>query len=56
MRTALSTVPHEFYLYNRLGERKVTYGGNSVQFDPGSSSVSVLDPDTLKQKPAHRRI
>ncbi len=53
VRTALSTVPHEFYLYNRLGERTVTYGGNNVQFDPGSSSVSVLDPDTLKQKPAH---
>jgi trimethylamine---corrinoid protein Co-methyltransferase len=53
VHAALDTVPHEFYLYNRLGERTVTYGGNHVQFDPGSSSVSVLDPDTLKQKPAH---
>ncbi len=53
VRTALDTVPHEFYLYNRLGEHTVTYGGNNVQFDPGSSSVSVLDPDTLQQKPAH---
>ena len=53
VRTALSTVPHEFHLYNRLGERTVTYGGNNVQFDPGSSSVSVLDPDTLKHKPAN---
>ena len=52
VRAALDTVPKTFYLYNRLGDCTVTYGGNNVQFDPGSSGVSVLDPETLKQKPA----
>ena len=52
VRTALDSVPKTFYLYNRHGDCSVTYGGNNVHFDPGSSSVSVLDPETLKQKPA----
>jgi len=50
VRLALSTVPSTFYLYNRLGERAVTYGENNVQFDPGSSAVHVLDPDTLQHR------
>ena len=33
-------------------EKPVTYGGNSVQFDPGSSAVHVLDPETLEHRPA----
>ncbi len=49
-RAALETVPKSFALYDRLGERKVIYGGNSVQFDPGSSAVHVLDPDTLEHR------
>ena len=53
VRQALNTVPKVFYLFNRQGESKVTYGGNSVQFDPGSSGVHVLDPDTLEHKTAH---
>ena len=53
VRQALNTVPKSFYLYNRQGECKVTYGGNSVQFDPGSSGVHILDPDTLEHKTAH---
>ena len=46
-RKALETVPHEFYLYNHAGERIVHYGGDSVHFDPGSSGVNMLDPETL---------
>jgi trimethylamine--corrinoid protein Co-methyltransferase len=46
-RNALETVPHEFYLHNRAGERIVHYGGDSVHFDPGSSGVNMLDPETL---------
>jgi trimethylamine--corrinoid protein Co-methyltransferase len=49
-RKALETVPHEFYLYNRAGEAVVHYGGDSVQFDPGSSGVHVLDPLTFEHK------
>ena len=52
VRSALDSMPKVFYLYNRLGECTVTYGGNTVQFDPGSSSVNVLDPETLKQHSA----
>ena len=28
------------------------YGGDAVQFDPGSSGVQVLDPDTLEHRPS----
>ncbi len=46
-RRALETVPRTFYLYDRQGDPKVTYGGDAVHFDPGSSGVSALDPETL---------
>jgi len=49
-RRALESVPREFCLYNRGGEPAVKYGGNNVQFDPGSSCVHVLDPDTLEHR------
>jgi trimethylamine--corrinoid protein Co-methyltransferase len=50
---ALKTVPHEFYLYNRLGKPTVRYGGDAVHFDPGSSGVHILDPDTLEHRNAY---
>jgi len=49
-RKALQTVPREFSLYNREGEAVVTYGENRVHFDPGSSCVHILDPDTLEHR------
>jgi trimethylamine--corrinoid protein Co-methyltransferase len=52
VRKALYSVPVEFFLYNRMGEPTVHYGGDSVHFDPGSSGVSVLDAETMKHKPA----
>jgi trimethylamine--corrinoid protein Co-methyltransferase len=52
-RAAVNTVPKTFSLYNRLGERKVIYGGDKVHFDPGSSAVHIMDPETLEHKPAH---
>jgi len=33
----------------------VVYGGNNVHFDPGSSSVNILDPETLAHKPARTK-
>lgn len=51
-RQALDTVPHEFALYGLDGEKAVHYGGDAVHFDPGSSGVNVLDPDTLEHRPA----
>ncbi len=52
VREALKTVPAEFWLYDRGGEPKVRYGGEAVHFDPGSSGVHVLDPETLEHKPS----
>src|SRR5512140_1660587 len=48
VRQALQTVPEKFYLYDREGNPKVTYGGNTVQFDPGSCGVHYMDPDTFE--------
>jgi trimethylamine--corrinoid protein Co-methyltransferase len=53
VRKALDSVPAEFLLYDRDGTSRVHYGGNSVHFDPGSSGVHVLDPDTLEHKPSY---
>ena len=53
VRKALETVPEVFHLYDLHGNPKVQYGGNAVHFDPGSSGVHVLDPDTLEHKPSY---
>lgn len=50
VKKALSTVPQKFYLYDYDGEPKVEYGGDTVQFDPGSSGVAILDADTFEHK------
>jgi trimethylamine--corrinoid protein Co-methyltransferase len=49
---ALRTVPHQFYLYDRDGNPCVNYGGDAVHFDPGSSGVHILDPETLEHRPS----
>jgi len=40
VRKALDTFPKNFFLYDRDGQPKVHYGGDTVQFDPGSSGGS----------------
>jgi trimethylamine--corrinoid protein Co-methyltransferase len=50
VRQALKTRPSEFYLYNLNGEKVVHYGGDSVQFDPGSAAITVLDSETQEQR------
>ncbi len=50
----LATVPREFHLFNRQGQPVAHYGGDSVQFDPGSSCVEILDSETLQPRPALR--
>ena len=49
-RKALETVPRLFHLYDYEGNPKVQYGGDAVHFDPGSSGIAVLDPETLEHK------
>jgi len=51
-RRALETVPHEFFLYDRSGNPAVHYGGDRVHFDPGSSCLNILDPETQQARPA----
>jgi len=53
VRKALDIVPEEFHLFDRNGQPKVRYGGDMVQFDPGSSGVHILDPDTLEHKTSY---
>ena len=50
---ALETAPHQFFLHDRNGNPTIDYGGNAVQFDPGSSGVHILDPDTLEHRPSY---
>lgn len=49
---ALATCPREFALYDRDGKAAVRYGGDEVHFDPGSSCLKVLDPETREQRQA----
>ncbi len=52
VKQALSTVPRDFYLYDYDGHPRIHYGGDAVHFDPGSSGVTILDPETLEHKDA----
>ena len=49
---ALETVPRQFYLHDAAGSPSVQYGGDAVHFDPGSSGITVLIPETLEHKTA----
>lgn len=55
VRAALETVPKEFFLFDRRGNPKVQYGGDAVHFDPGSSGVHILDPETGEHKPSETK-
>jgi trimethylamine--corrinoid protein Co-methyltransferase len=55
VQQCLASVPRDFYLYNRQGEKAVHYGGADVHFDPGSCCVQILDPDTLEAQPSQTR-
>src|SRR5689334_6914830 len=47
---ALESVPREFYLYDYDGNPTVHYGGDTVHFDPGSSGIAMLNPETLEHE------
>jgi trimethylamine---corrinoid protein Co-methyltransferase len=55
VQQCLASVPRDFYLYNRQGEKAVHYGGDDVHFDPGSCCVQMLDPGTLEARPSETR-
>jgi trimethylamine---corrinoid protein Co-methyltransferase len=48
VRKALETAPREFFLYDYDGNPVVKYGGDAVHFDPGSSGIAMLNPETLE--------
>ena len=48
----LASAPKEFFLYDRAGRPAVHYGGDDVHFDPGSSCLNVLDPETQRPRSA----
>jgi len=52
VRKALETVPRQFHLYDYEGNPRVQYGGDAIHFDPGSSGITILDPETLEHKDA----
>jgi trimethylamine--corrinoid protein Co-methyltransferase len=51
-RRLLDLVPRGFCLYDRLGKPAVHYSGDTVHFDPGSSCLNILDPETQQPRPA----
>jgi trimethylamine---corrinoid protein Co-methyltransferase len=51
VRQALESVQSDFTLYSLDGEPAVRYGGDTVQFDPGSAALSILDGRTGDQRP-----
>jgi trimethylamine--corrinoid protein Co-methyltransferase len=48
VQRALESAPREFWLYDADGNPGVHYGGDSVHFDPGSSGITMLNPETLE--------
>jgi trimethylamine--corrinoid protein Co-methyltransferase len=52
VHTALESVPRQFQLHDYEGNARVRYGGDAIHFDPGSSGISVLIPETLEHKTA----
>ncbi len=50
VRKALETAPSVFHLYTLDGQRAVCYGGDEVQFDPGSAALAILDGSTQEQR------
>jgi len=51
-RRLLDLAPRGFRLYDRNGVPAVSYGGDAVHFDPGSSCLNILDPQTQQPRPA----
>ena len=51
-RRLLDLAPRGFCLYDRLGKPAVHYTGDTVHFDPGSSCLNILDPETQQPRPA----
>lgn len=52
---ALSTAPREFFLYDAQGKIQVQYGGDAIQYDPGSSALWMYDSVTHEYREPNTR-
>jgi len=50
-RQAVESAPSSFHLYDTSGEPMVHYGGDDVQFDPGSAAIHILDHGAVRSRP-----
>lgn len=50
--SVLKQAPRSFLLYDRDGNPSIYYKDDAVHFDPGSSGVHILDPETLEHYPS----
>jgi len=50
VQRAVESAPSSFYLYNTAGEPVVHYGGDDVQFDPGSAAIEILDHGATRSR------
>lgn len=50
-RQAVESAPSSFHLYDADGKPVVHYGGDDVQFDPGSAAIHILDHGATKSRP-----
>lgn len=50
VRQAVETAPSSFYLYDYAGNPVVHYGGDDVQFDPGSAAIEIVDYGQTKSR------
>ncbi len=51
VRAALASAPRTFDLHTLDGTPAVHYGGDTVQFDPGSAALAILDRHTGEERP-----
>lgn len=52
IKSALSSVPETFDLFDRNGENPITIGGDHCYFDPGSAGLNFLERDNRTARPA----
>jgi trimethylamine--corrinoid protein Co-methyltransferase len=50
VRWALDRAPRDFDLYTLTGKPACHYGGDTVQFDPGSGALTILDSESERQR------
>lgn len=43
---SIKTTPSKFFLYDLFGNQSVSYGGDEIHFDPGSTAIFFLDRTT----------